>query len=339
MADLESGSTVSGFPIIHEGNITDLINFYDNIDDVVLKPYLENNYARVYYDVVGANPKDGDLLVEEGPKVSVFADSWKEIYPGSIADLISDIRSLIPDVINSVTSTETSSAGSADAVRRAYEKGVEALDYAKNISIPTIPDIPSVIDSVSSSNKSDAGSANSVRIAYQKGVEALNFAKNISVPTIPTIPDKVNVINSVTSTNTNAAGSAAAVKKAYDKAVEAKNAAENSAVESNSWAGSQGGADDGWLKLPGGVMIQWMSVFLQNYFTTINFPRPFSERVYTVQMSRKTHHYGVIETDTLIPNDWDITNNKSSIRVWSDKTGDSSGSWKPTHVFVMVIGK
>lgn len=340
MADLENGSTVSGFPIIHEGNVGDLINFYDNIDDVVLKPYLKDNYAQVFYDRVGTHPKNGDILVEEGPIISMFSDSWKEVYPGSLADLISDIKDLIPTVINSVTSTSTTEAGSADAVRRAYEKGKEALDYAKNIDIPTIPFIPTVINSVGSSDSKNAGSANAVKRAYEKGQEALDFAKGIKMPTIPSIPDEVTVLDSISSSNQTAAGSANAVRIAYEKAKQALDAVNGAKFSSNSSKAYPAGADDGYVKYPGGVMMQWMSVqFGSSSTKVVNFPTPFKERVYTVQISHKTINYGVIETDVLVDRDWDITNNLSSVKLFYGLTGDSGGNTKPLHTMILVIGK
>lgn len=80
MADLESGSTVSGYPILHEGNANFVSKLRDFPEAVASKPYCDARYSIVYTQRTGISPKDGDILIEDGT-ISIHANGWKQVYP------------------------------------------------------------------------------------------------------------------------------------------------------------------------------------------------------------------------------------------------------------------
>lgn len=81
MADLESGSTVGGYPIIHEGNMHFVTKIKDVPDTMVSKSYANQRYSIVYHHRDGITPKDGDMLVENGDTISIYASGWRQIFP------------------------------------------------------------------------------------------------------------------------------------------------------------------------------------------------------------------------------------------------------------------
>lgn len=81
MADLESGSTVGGFPILHEGNLNSVTRLGSVPDSMVTKTQADGTYSRVYYSTDGISPKGGDILIESGPTISIYASGWNQIFP------------------------------------------------------------------------------------------------------------------------------------------------------------------------------------------------------------------------------------------------------------------
>lgn len=81
MADLENGSTVGGYPIIHEGNIKEGIRLGDVPNSMASKSYCDGRYSIVYTSRTGISPKDGDVLIESGLTISIYANGWRQVFP------------------------------------------------------------------------------------------------------------------------------------------------------------------------------------------------------------------------------------------------------------------
>lgn len=81
MADLESGSTVGGFPILHEGNLNSVTRLGDTPDSMVTKTQADGTYPRIYTTTNGVSPKNGDILIQSGPTISIYASGWRQVFP------------------------------------------------------------------------------------------------------------------------------------------------------------------------------------------------------------------------------------------------------------------
>lgn len=81
MADLENGSTVGGYPIMHEGNLNFGTRLSDVPESMASKTYSDGRYSIVYTTRNGISPKDGDVLIESGPTISIYASGWRQVFP------------------------------------------------------------------------------------------------------------------------------------------------------------------------------------------------------------------------------------------------------------------
>jgi len=92
MADLESGSTVGGFPIVHEGNLNSIIILGDTPDSMVSKTQADALYPRTYTTEHGITPKNGDILIGRGPSISIYNENkWNLLFQGNEESLIGTI--------------------------------------------------------------------------------------------------------------------------------------------------------------------------------------------------------------------------------------------------------
>ena len=81
MADLENGSTVGGYPILHQGNLNSITKLGDTPDSMVTKTQADATYSRVYTTTSGISPKNGDILIQSGPVISIYASGWRQVFP------------------------------------------------------------------------------------------------------------------------------------------------------------------------------------------------------------------------------------------------------------------
>lgn len=81
MADLESGSTVGGYPIIHEGNMHFVTKIKDVPNTMVSKSYANERYSVVHHNKNGTTPKNGDVLIGDSGTISIYASGWRQIFP------------------------------------------------------------------------------------------------------------------------------------------------------------------------------------------------------------------------------------------------------------------
>lgn len=139
---------------------------------------------------------------------------------------------------NTVTSTSETEAATANAVKVAYDKGVEALNKA-NTELPnastTTAGIVKLNNTVSSTSTTEAGTANSVKTAYDLANTA-NIKANTNGTT--SVAGIVKLNSAINSTSTTEASTPSAVKQAYDLANSKASTANYTATIGTTWTGT-----------------------------------------------------------------------------------------------------
>lgn len=80
MADLEHSSSVGGYPIIHEGNVNYTTRNLNYTENMISRTFADGKFNRVFDDRDSANPKNGDILIERGPIISIYYNEWREVF-------------------------------------------------------------------------------------------------------------------------------------------------------------------------------------------------------------------------------------------------------------------
>ena len=139
-----------------------------------------------------------------------------------------------------------------------------------------------------------------------------------------------DISSAVNLDDSNKVASAAAVKTAYDAATAASAAVQNMALTSNA-------AENGWLKLPNGILMQWGKATIEGVHRQkeIFFPVPFSE-IYSIASSAyfpNARYYGNMSAGVIVRT---YARNKFSAEVGSVYE-DASGT--NTCILWFAVGK
>ena len=128
----------------------------------------------------------------------------------------------IVQLVDSVASDSIVEAGTANAVKVAYEKAVSASNLATTRATASSYGIVRLNNTVMSVSDTDVATANTVRVAFDAARVAQSTAdgKWTAVNATTSNAGIVRLVDSVTSESVSEAATASAVKKAYDRAVQ-----------------------------------------------------------------------------------------------------------------------
>ncbi|WP_395754890.1 tail fiber protein [Edwardsiella ictaluri] len=192
---------------------------------------------------------------DTGAQAKIRADSAYTLANGKwMAVNASTTRAGIVQLNDSINSTSTTQAATANAVKQAYDTGAQAKSRADSAytlandkwmavnASTTRAGIVQLNDSINSTSTTQAATANAVKQAYDTGAQAKSRAdsaytlandKWMAVNASTTRAGIVQLNDSINSTSTTQAATANAVKQAYDTGAQAKNRADSAYTLAN----------------------------------------------------------------------------------------------------------
>ncbi|WP_395755581.1 tail fiber protein [Edwardsiella ictaluri] len=192
---------------------------------------------------------------DTGAQAKIRADSAYTPANGKwMAVNASTTRAGIVQLNDSINSTSTTQAATANAVKQAYDTGAQAKSRADSAytlandkwmavnASTTRAGIVQLNDSINSTSTTQAATANAVKQAYDTGAQAKSRAdsaytlandKWMAVNASTTRAGIVQLNDSINSTSTTQAATANAVKQAYDTGAQAKNRADSAYTLAN----------------------------------------------------------------------------------------------------------
>ncbi|WP_395756181.1 tail fiber protein [Edwardsiella ictaluri] len=192
---------------------------------------------------------------DTGAQAKIRADSAYTLANGKwMAVNASTTHAGIVQLNDSINSTSTTQAATANAVKQAYDTGAQAKSRADSAytlandkwmavnASTTRAGIVQLNDSINSTSTTQAATANAVKQAYDTGAQAKSRAdsaytlandKWMAVNASTTRAGIVQLNDSINSTSTTQAATANAVKQAYDTGAQAKNRADSAYTLAN----------------------------------------------------------------------------------------------------------